>query len=79
MIRLEHSLSTPEQQANLLTRAAFRNGIDASTFDVVAENLRVIESNIMTAFLNDLRITDTGEPYHEYRLRHVTALLERES
>jgi hypothetical protein len=84
MMGLEHSLSTPEQQANLLTRVALRNGIDASTIDEVASNLRSFEKIWFQTYLRSL-----GDPppehhpeyasldaYRAWRVAAIRALLD---
>lgn len=78
MMGLEHSLSTPEQQANLLTRAALRNGIDAATFEVVADNLRALETLWLNSYLQSYGNPGFGsiEDYRAHRQRAITALLD---
>jgi hypothetical protein len=82
---VEHSLSTPEQQANLLTRIALRNGIDASTIDAVASNLRSLEKIWFLTYLRTLADPPPDklpyadlDAYHKFRAAAIASLLESE-
>jgi hypothetical protein len=79
MIGTEQSLS-PALQEKLLTRSALRLGIDASTFDVVAENLRAFETLWFNAFLQQYELfgsdTDSLALYRAFREDRINALLD---
>jgi hypothetical protein len=79
-LHLEHSLSTPEQQANLLTRMALRNSIDASTFDAVASNLRSLEQIWFNTYLRQVGVFSEAsadvESYRVWRAAAILALLD---
>ena len=82
MMEMEQSLS-PALQEKLLTRSALRLGIDASTFDVVAENLRALENLWFRDFLKSGFRSGMPErdvyAYRAYREARIQALLEPES
>jgi hypothetical protein len=79
MIGTEQSLS-PALQEKLLTRSALRLGIDASTFDVVAENLRTLETIWFWNFINSELYSGMEERdvacYRAYREDRINALLD---
>ena len=81
MIGTEQSLS-PALQEKLLTRSALRLGIDASTFDVVADNLRALEALWFNAFLQQYELfgpeTDSLALYRAFRENAINAMLESE-
>jgi hypothetical protein len=80
MMGLEHSLSTPEQQANLLTRAALRNDIDASALEAAASNLRSLEKIWFNIYLQTTsalaRDGVNVEAYRAFRVAAIRALLD---
>jgi hypothetical protein len=78
MIEMEHSLSTPEQKAILLTRVALRNDIDASALEAAASNLRSLETLWLNSYLQSYGKPGFGsiEDYRAWRVAAIRALLD---
>lgn len=80
ILQLEHSLSTPEQQANLLTRMALRNGIDASALETAASNIHSLGKIWFNTYLQTTsalaRDGVNVEAYRAWRVAAIRALLD---